>query len=1083
MGDGGLAIATDLLDASPRIASTDIQAVESFTAPIDGARRFAGPAGGTPLSAMSVTDRTQAGVDSRTSADVASAATDTNESSDRSAVSSFQLTNASPTTYAAPVQRQGLGASTPQVDAAPPTPAVSTDDREAAFSPFDLRDLTTSSAAASGQVRDAATPSPSTEVQASTWRASSVRDTSEVSQFDLRSVASPPSSASPQPSATIDRAPSSDDSSSASRADVGHDARADSWRGASTISQFDLRSAASVAAPASPQPSTTIARAPSSDDSSSTSRADGGRDARADSWRGASTISQFDLRSAASVAGPASPQPSTTIARALSSDDSSSTSRADGGSDARADSWRGASTISQFDLRSAASVAAPASPQSPTTIDRAPSSDDSASTSRSDGGRDARADSWRGASMISQFDLRSAASTAAPASPQPSTAIDRAESSDDRSSALRADAAWAQGELPQFDLRRSVSSAPSTSVRPTDFVSGAPQSDAVFRTPQAAAGAERSIASFDQRSASASGTQRRDFGAPASQYDAARSTAYVTGGRDGAAPTPFDTGYASDATNAAPQRRASAGPAVLGTRADEDAQSALVSESRGRQSATSIAASPAFAPTTSTDLEQTSAGAGIADPASTPSIVVDRGSAPPTAAPSTRRPAVVSAVSDQIARSNSTAADLVSANDGWSPALSQQDSSSAVATQTANGWRPQAHVADSGAEPPSAAIVVEPRPSQETMRQPQARAVSQIASPATTVAVDAMPRTADVAFAAADAAPVVAASTRARTVAPGSADRASSNDRRAFADEAATSLDSFADVAAPLAGARGAQDPSSSGEGGFDHRAFAETTGRSTASVDIKPSAFDVQGGVSAPAEASLAPADVSTIGATSSDARVDEASTSASAPESIGTLAILASPTQLPAAFAELLAPQARSLLASASAPVETTAAARGAPVADTQRQSVAPKILTIELEPASLGAVVVKMKLGHSGIDMRISVESTEALRRLDSTRDQLVEAMQSSGCSVDSCTIQIGQNTGDGGNAQAASDGGAAYAQSSGAGAGRDEQSVGRQGAGYGGQGGDRRRGAGGEAAEPGSNGDNRRVADRRGGDLYL
>ncbi|HEY8065732.1 MAG TPA: flagellar hook-length control protein FliK [Methylosinus sp.] len=361
--------------------------------------------------------------------------------------------------------------------------------------------------------------------------------------------------------------------------------------------------------------------------------------------------------------------------------------------------------------------------------------------------------------------------------------------------------------------------------------------------------------------------------------------------------------------------------------------------------------------------------------------------------------------------------------------------------------------------------------------------MSQTASPASTVAVDAMPRTAEVAFAAADAAPVVAASTRARTVAPGSADRSSSNDRRAFATDAATPLDSFADVAAPLAGARGAQDSSSSGEGGIDHRAFTGTAGRSTASVDIEPWAFDVQGGVSAPAEASLAPAYVSTVVATSSDARVDEASTSASAPESIGTLAILASPTQLPAAFAELLAPQARSLLASASAPIETTAAARGAPVADTQRQSVAPKILTIELEPASLGAVVVKMKLGHSGIDMRISVESTEALRRLDSTRDQLIEAMQSSGCSVDSCTIQIGQNTGDGGNAQAASDGGAAYAQSSGAGAGRDEQSVGRQGAGYGGQGGDRRRGAGGEAAEPGTNGDNRRVADRRGGDLYL
>ena len=94
-----------------------------------------------------------------------------------------------------------------------------------------------------------------------------------------------------------------------------------------------------------------------------------------------------------------------------------------------------------------------------------------------------------------------------------------------------------------------------------------------------------------------------------------------------------------------------------------------------------------------------------------------------------------------------------------------------------------------------------------------------------------------------------------------------------------------------------------------------------------------------------------------------------------------------------------------------------------------------------------------------------------------------MRSSGCVIDACTIQIGQNAENGANAQAAPDSGAAYAQSSGAGAGRDDQSVGRQGAGYGGQGGDRRRGAGGEANEPASNGETRRVADRRGGDVYL
>ncbi|BBU61638.1 hypothetical protein MSC49_15730 [Methylosinus sp. C49] len=208
----------------------------------------------------------------------------------------------------------------------------------------------------------------------------------------------------------------------------------------------------------------------------------------------------------------------------------------------------------------------------------------------------------------------------------------------------------------------------------------------------------------------------------------------------------------------------------------------------------------------------------------------------------------------------------------------------------------------------------------------------------------------------------------------------------------------------------------------------------------------------------------------------------SAATPEPIGTLAILAPATQLPTAFAELLAPQARSLIASASlASSATVTTAPASNIGEGQRQSVAPKILTIELEPAALGAVTVKMKLAHSGIDMRISVESTEALRRLDSTREKLVEAMQSSGCTIDSCTIQIGQSVPDGANAQAAPDNGGGFAQSGGA--GREEQSVGRQGAGYGGSGGDRRQGAGAENGDRAPNGEPRRVADRRGGDVYL
>ena len=468
---------------------------------------------------------------------------------------------------------------------------------------------------------------------------------------------------------------------------------------------------------------------------------------------------------------------------------------------------------------------------------------------------------------------------------------------------------------------------------------------------------------------------------------------------------------------------------------------------------------------------------------------------PPASATTTRGAAFASAVSDRIAqidRPSSAATDSLSADERpLSSPQQPQDFPSAVATQTANGRR-QAQNADSGprtfaaarAEPFGATLVAESSLSQETVRQPQARAASPAAS---TVAFDDMPRATDGSIAATATAPVVAASTRNRAAAPSSADRSSSNDRRLFASDAPAPLSSFSDVAAPSAGVHGAEDSSSNGDRGSDRRAFMETSARSARPIDMRPAALDVAGDIQASADASanasVARTDASNVSSTPSAARIDETVTNAAAPEPVGTLAILASPTQLPSAFAELLAPQARSLLAAASPPLATGAAASAAPLAEPQRQSIAPKILTIELEPASLGAVVVKMKLAHSGIDMRISVESTEALRRLDSTRDQLVEAMQSSGCVIDSCTIQIGPNAADGANTQAAPDSGAAYAQSSGAGAGRDDQSVDRQGAGYGGQGGDRRRGAGGEANEPASNGETRRVADRRGGDVYL
>ena len=356
--------------------------------------------------------------------------------------------------------------------------------------------------------------------------------------------------------------------------------------------------------------------------------------------------------------------------------------------------------------------------------------------------------------------------------------------------------------------------------------------------------------------------------------------------------------------------------------------------------------------------------------------------------------------------------------------------------------------------------------------------VSVVAQAVTTVAFDNGPTTARASIAV-SVTPAVAIVAGDRQAAPVSNSRASI-DRQSIGSEAAAPLDSSTALFASAAIAQGAGGDAFQGDHGADRGAFA---------VARRPQSFgearaDSTASAAAPETSSERRIDAqSAIAAAGAGASADDASTSDVAPQPIGTLAILAPVTQLPSAFAELLAPQARSLIASVSlAAASTVVGERAGVVVDPPRQSVAPKMLTIELEPASLGVVTVKMKLAHSGIDMRISVESTEALRRLDSTRDQLVEAMQASGCVVDSCTIQIGQRA-DGANAMAASDGGTANAQSNGTGAEREEQSVGRQGAGHGGQDSDRRRGAGGETSEPTSKSEARRGADRRGDGVYL
>lgn len=196
-----------------------------------------------------------------------------------------------------------------------------------------------------------------------------------------------------------------------------------------------------------------------------------------------------------------------------------------------------------------------------------------------------------------------------------------------------------------------------------------------------------------------------------------------------------------------------------------------------------------------------------------------------------------------------------------------------------------------------------------------------------------------------------------------------------------------------------------------------------------------------------------------------------------------LSTPSANPApAMVALLAPQARALIATGRAAVADSTGAATRPAEAAQRAaSLAAKTLTIELAPESLGAVVVKMKIAHSGVDMKISVRSEEALHKLEATRSALVDAMQSAGCSIDGCTIQIAAApTPDA--QRAATEGGGFFASSNGAETQRGERNVGGEGTSDGQGSGERRRDTG-PRDDGAPDTAPRRPADRRGGGVYL
>jgi flagellar hook-length control protein FliK len=195
-----------------------------------------------------------------------------------------------------------------------------------------------------------------------------------------------------------------------------------------------------------------------------------------------------------------------------------------------------------------------------------------------------------------------------------------------------------------------------------------------------------------------------------------------------------------------------------------------------------------------------------------------------------------------------------------------------------------------------------------------------------------------------------------------------------------------------------------------------------------------------------------------------------------IGSIRVQSLETHLPVALSDLLAPQAKAMLASdetvSAAPTPSTISL---PAEAPHKSGSATRLLTIELEPASLGAVIVKMKLSHSGVDMQISVASADALHALVSTRNALVDAMQSAGCSVDACTIRMSAAPVD--NSQAPMD-----ASSMGADAGARDRLTGGEGATNGGRDGEPRRESRGARREIAPDVATGRSGDRAGG-VYL
>lgn len=129
--------------------------------------------------------------------------------------------------------------------------------------------------------------------------------------------------------------------------------------------------------------------------------------------------------------------------------------------------------------------------------------------------------------------------------------------------------------------------------------------------------------------------------------------------------------------------------------------------------------------------------------------------------------------------------------------------------------------------------------------------------------------------------------------------------------------------------------------------------------------------------------------------ANVREEQTATIAP---ATLQVTGLETHLPGVLAQHVSEM------SSSENVDKTKSVTTFDPAATQRDAPIVKILRFELEPASLGALTVRMRMAQSRVEIAIETQSSEALSRLNELRDRMTGAVAASGCAVDALDLRV-------------------------------------------------------------------------------